>query len=56
MFFLKPVIAAFLAIVIIGDSLSLMQGMAIFAILFCVGMEYVWTERAAKVASRRAKA
>jgi len=56
MFFLKPVIAAFLAIVIIGDSLSLMQGMAIFAILFCVGMEYVWTDRAAKAAARRAKA
>ena len=56
MFFLKPVIAAFLAIAIIGDSLSLMQGMAIFAILFCVGMEYVWTDRAAKAAARRAKA
>lgn len=54
MFFLKPVIAAFLAVAIIGDSLSLMQGLAIFAILFCVGMEYVWTSRVAKAASRRA--
>jgi len=53
MFFLKPVIAAFLAIAIIGDSLSLMQYMAIFAILFCVGIEYAWTVRAAKATARR---
>ncbi len=55
MFFLKPVIAAFLAIAIIGDSLSLMQCLAIFAILFCVGMEYVWTVRAARVAALRSQ-
>ncbi len=44
LFFLKPVIAAFLAIAILGDQLSLMQGLAIFAICFCVGLEYVWTQ------------
>lgn len=43
LFFLKPVIAAFLAIAILGDSLSWLQGLAIFAICFCVGLEYVWT-------------
>ena len=45
LFFLKPVIAALLAIVILGDTLTLFQGMAIFAICFCVAMEYVWTQR-----------
>ena len=44
LFFLKPVIAAFLAIAILGDDLSWMQGLAIFAICFCVGLEYVWTQ------------
>ena len=44
LFFLKPVIAAFLAIAILGDALSWMQGLAIFAICFCVGLEYVWTQ------------
>ncbi len=44
LFFLKPVIAALLAIVILGDALTLFQGLAIFAICFCVGMEYVWTQ------------
>lgn len=44
LFFLKPVIAAILAIFILGDSLSWMQGLAIFAICFCVGLEYVWTQ------------
>ncbi len=43
LFFLKPVIAAFLAIAFLGDSLSWLQGLAIFAICFCVGLEYVWT-------------
>lgn len=50
LFFLKPVIAALLAIVFLGDTLSLMQVLAIFAICFCVGLEYVWTGvRAARV-------
>lgn len=44
LFFLKPVIAAILAVVILGDSLSWMQGLAIFAICFCVALEYVWTQ------------
>ena len=44
LFFLKPVIAAFLAIAILGDDLSWMQGLAIFAICFCVALEYVWTQ------------
>ena len=42
---LKPVIAALLAIAILGDGLSLLQGFAIFAICFCVAIEYVWTRR-----------
>lgn len=46
LFFLKPVIAALLAVAILGDSLSLLQGFAIFAICFCVAIEYVWTRRA----------
>ncbi|MEM7523521.1 MAG: DMT family transporter [Pseudomonadota bacterium] len=45
LFFLKPVIAAFLAVAILGDSLTILQGLAIFAICFCVAMEYVWTQR-----------
>lgn len=44
LFFLKPVIAAVLAIFILGDSLSWMQALAIFAICFCVALEYVWTQ------------
>ena len=45
LFFLKPVLAAFLAMAFLGDSLSVLQGLAIFAICFCVAMEYVWTQR-----------
>ena len=45
LFFLKPVIAALLAVAILGDGLSLLQGFAIFAICFCVAIEYVWTRR-----------
>ncbi len=45
LFFLKPVIAAFLAMAILGDTLSVFQGLAIFAICFCVALEYVWTRR-----------
>ena len=45
LFFLKPVIAALLAVVILGDVLTLFQMLAIFAICFCVAMEYVWTIR-----------
>ena len=45
LFFLKPVIAALLAIAILGDGLSVLQGFAIFAICFCVAIEYVWTRR-----------
>ncbi len=44
LFFLKPVIAAFLAVFILGDALTWMQGLAIFAICFCVALEYVWTQ------------
>ncbi|MDH3658618.1 MAG: DMT family transporter [Alphaproteobacteria bacterium] len=44
LFFLKPVIAAFLAVLILGDQLTWMQGLAIFAICFCVALEYVWTQ------------
>ena len=47
LFFLKPVIAAFLAILILGDGLTLFQGLAIFAICFCVALEYVWTQHRA---------
>jgi drug/metabolite transporter (DMT)-like permease len=45
LFFLKPVIAAFLAVIFLGDQLTWMQGLAIFAICFCVALEYIWTER-----------
>lgn len=44
LFFLKPVIAAVLAIFILGDSLTWMQGLAIFTICLCVALEYVWTQ------------
>ena len=50
LFFLKPVLAAVLAVAILGDALTLLQGLAIFAICFCVGLEYVWTRRAARAA------
>ncbi|MEO1492808.1 MAG: DMT family transporter [Pseudomonadota bacterium] len=45
LFFLKPVLAALLAVVILGDGLTVLQVLAIFAICFCVAMEYVWTRR-----------
>ncbi len=44
LFFFKPVIAAVLAVFILGDRLTWMQGLAIFAICFCVALEYVWTQ------------
>lgn len=44
LFFLKPVIAAVLAVFILGDALTWMQGLAIFAICSCVALEYVWTQ------------
>ena len=44
LFFLKPVIAALLAVMILGDALSALQLLAMFAICFCVGLEYVWTQ------------
>lgn len=49
LFFLKPVIAALLAVLILGDVLTLLQGLAIFAICFCVVLEYVWSEHRKKV-------
>lgn len=52
LFFLKPVIAAFLAILILGESLTLIQGLAIFAICFCVALEYVWTQSNVRRAAR----
>ncbi|MEM7237563.1 MAG: DMT family transporter [Pseudomonadota bacterium] len=51
-FFLKPVIAAFLAVLILGDPLSLLQILAIAAICFCVGLEYIWTTRLARNTAR----
>ncbi len=44
LFFLKPVIAAVLAVFILGDALTWMQGLAILAICSCVALEYVWTQ------------
>jgi threonine/homoserine efflux transporter RhtA len=38
------VIAACLAVLILGDHLSWLQILAIFAICFCVALEYVWTQ------------
>ena len=54
LFFLKPVIAAFLALLILGDSLTMLQVFAIFAICFCVAIEYVWTRRLATAEQNRA--
>ena len=51
LFFLKPVIAAVLAVLILGDSLTAFQGLAIFAICFCVGLEYFWTQHRDRNAS-----
>lgn len=53
LFFLKPVIAAFLAVAILGDPLTALQVLAIFAICACVAMEYVWTRRIARRDARR---
>ncbi|MEM8949412.1 MAG: DMT family transporter [Pseudomonadota bacterium] len=51
LFFLKPVIAAFLAVIFLGDTLTWMQILAIFAICFCVALEYVWTQRQQRAAA-----
>ncbi len=51
LFFLKPVIAAFLAVIFLGDALTWMQILAIFAICFCVALEYVWTQRQQRAAA-----
>jgi len=45
LFFLKPVIAAFLALAILGDAITGMQWLAIAAIVLAVGLEYIWTTR-----------
>ena len=45
LFFLKPVIAALLAVVILQHELSLLQILAMAAICLCVALEFVWTER-----------
>ncbi len=45
LFFLKPVVAAVLAVAILGDVITWLQGLAIFAICFCVVLEVLWTER-----------
>ncbi len=45
LFFLKPVIAAILAVWILNNPLSWLQAVAIFAICFCVAIEYVWTQK-----------
>ncbi|MEM8698516.1 MAG: DMT family transporter, partial [Pseudomonadota bacterium] len=53
LFFLKPVIAAFLAVAILDETLSLLQILAIAAICACVALEYLWTQRrAAKPAAQ----
>jgi hypothetical protein len=39
---------------ILGDGLSTLQVFAIFAICFCVAIEYVWTRRAAAAEQVRA--
>ncbi len=54
LFFLKPVIAAFLAVIFLGDTLTWMQSLAIFAICFCVALEYIWTQRRAAALDLRA--
>lgn len=54
LFFLKPVIAALLAVAILGEELSVLQAFAIFAICFCVGVEYVWSRHAAVTEEDRA--
>ncbi|MEM7269638.1 MAG: DMT family transporter [Pseudomonadota bacterium] len=51
LFLFKPVIAAFLAVAFLGDPLSLLQILAILAIIICVALEYVWTQRLAARAS-----
>ncbi|MEL6964929.1 MAG: DMT family transporter [Pseudomonadota bacterium] len=54
LFFLKPVIAAFLAVIFLGDTLTWMQSLAIFAICSCVALEYIWTQRRAAALDLRA--
>jgi drug/metabolite transporter (DMT)-like permease len=56
LFFLKPVIAAFLAVIFLGDTLTWMQGLAIFTICFCVALEYIWTEQQRRQARAAASA
>ena len=51
LFFLKPVIAAFLAVLFLGDQLTWMQALAIFAICFCVALEYFWTRQQQRAAA-----
>lgn len=55
MFFLKPVIAALLAIAILGEPLSALQVLAIAAICSCVALEYYWTTRRERMARQPAE-
>lgn len=55
MFFLKPVIAALLAIAILGEPLSALQALAIGAICLCVALEYYWTTRRERMARQPAE-
>lgn len=55
MFFLKPVIAAFLAVWILNEPITLAQGLAILAVTGCVAAEVFWEEITGMM-KRRAKA
>lgn len=44
MFFLKPVIAAFLAVFFLGEPITIAQGIAILLVTGCVAAEVFWDE------------
>lgn len=56
MFFLKPVIAAFLAVVFLGEAITVPQAVAILLVTGCVAVEVFWDEITGAISKKRAKA
>ena len=55
MFFLKPVIAAFLAVFFLGEAITLSQAAAIVLVTGCVAIEVFWDEITGAFSKKKAK-
>jgi drug/metabolite transporter (DMT)-like permease len=56
LFFLKPALAALIALAFLGEVPTWLQGLAIAVITGCVGLEAVWDKMVRRIAAGRAAA